>query len=768
MIFALGFGGLLAASFVGWVLFRQAVDAVETKLAEPLWTLPTTVVSGPTTLWVGLESSESELQTLLKAAGYVQRQQVNRPGSFALSQGRFHLFGLPTSPSGFDQRQAYIQIKKGRISQIDGPTPLELPGVHLASLGGASAPDADRELRTPRKLEDFPVHLKNAVLAMEDTSFWEHGGVSYTGILRALVANIRGRRQGGSTITQQLAKNLFLNPERSLERKFNELFYALALEDQLSKEEILAMYLNEIYWGQANGMALCGAESAAKTYFGKPVEHLSLGESAMLAGVISAPNTYSPLRAPERALERRELTLMRMEKEGYISAKEAHQARNEALSVQAPKGGRTAPYAVDTALDWTERELGDGILARSGLRIQTTLHPILQARAEEAVAASLADLRKKTPDAQMALVAINPQDGRILAMVGGADYSESSFNRALFAKRQLGSTVKPFTLMGVFEADPTLSPATLIEDQPLQREGPTGTWEPTNYDGQFKGTMTLREAVSTSRNIPAVLMAERLGYKKLQAMLHDMGLSEAHSLPSTALGAFEASPLSLARAYSVFVNGGALPQPRLVEQVLVPTHEGSPAQLNPVWEVLLERMPSSEQVVSARAAALARSVLESVITDGSGRRAQSFGVGPAAAGKTGTTNEARDAWFVGVSPTLSVAVWAGRDSGSPLGVSGSKAALPAWARFMAASGSTQGQFRNPPNVVSAETCMGEWNLGQCDSCGLELYSADHAPQGGCGVRGYFWDLKRRWEPIVDGEEIQSMAEDKLRSRLLPF
>jgi penicillin-binding protein 1B len=758
----------LASSFVGWVLFRQAVNVVEEKLATPLWTLPTIVQSGPTSLWVGLKTSEAELKEILKASGYGEVNQVNRPGSFSINQGRFHLFGLPRTPNGFDNRQAYIQIQDGRIEQIDGPSPLHLASVRLATMGGASSPDADSEMRTPRKLEDFPSHLKNAVLSMEDADFWEHGGVSFTGILRALAANVRGRRQGGSTITQQLAKNLFLNADRSLERKFNELFFALALEDQLSKEEILAMYLNEIYWGQANGMALCGAESAAKTYFGKPVEKLTLGESALLAGVISAPNTYSPLRSPERALERRSLALKRMEKEGYITAKEAYQARNETLRVLPARGSRNSPYAVDAALEWTEKKLGAGVLGQSGLRIETTLHPLLQKRAEEAVAESLKELRKRVPDAQMALLALDPSDGRILAMVGGSDYRETSFNRALLAKRQLGSTVKPLTLMGVFEKDPTLSPATFIEDKAIQRDGPTGVWEPTNYDGQFKGTMTLREAVATSRNIPAVLMAERLGYKNLQALLHKVGLSDAHSLPSTSLGAFEASPLALARAYSVFVNGGALPEPRLVEQVSLPTHEGSQAALEPVWEVLLEIMPQSEQVVSARAAALARSVLESVLTGGSGKRAQSYGVGPAAGGKTGTTNEARDAWFVGVSPTLSVAVWAGRDSGSPLGVPGSKAALPAWSRFMAASGTTDGRFRNPPNVVSAETCEGEWSLGDCNSCGLELYSADHAPQGGCGVRGYFWDLKRRWEPIVDGEDLQDVVQDKIRSQLLPF
>lgn len=768
LLFALGFGGLLASSFVGWVLFRQAVNVVEAKLAAPLWTLPTTVQSGPASLWVGLQTSEEELKEILKASGYGERQQVNRPGSFSLNQGRFHLFGLPTATNDFDNRQAYIKIKDDRIQQIDGPSPLHLSGVRLATMGGASSPESDREMRTPRKLEDFPSHLKNAVLSMEDADFWEHGGVSFTGILRALAANVRGRRQGGSTITQQLAKNLFLNADRSLERKFNELFFALALEDQFSKEEILAMYLNEIYWGQANGMALCGAESAAKTYFGKPVEKLTLGESAMLAGVISAPNTYSPLRSPERALERRALALKRMEKEGYITAKEANQARNETVKVLPANGSRLSPYAVDTALDWTEQKLGAGVLGQSGLRIETTLHPLLQKRAEEAVSVSLKELRESVPDAQMALLALDPSDGRILAMVGGSDYRETSFNRALLAKRQLGSTVKPLTLMGVFEADPSLSPATFIEDKAIQRDGPTGIWEPTNYDGKFKGTMTLREAVSTSRNIPAVLMAERLGYNTLQDLFHKVGLTEAHSLPSTSLGAFEASPLDLARAYSVFVNGGALPEARLVDQVSLPTHEGSQAELEPVWEVLLESMPESQQVVSARAAALARSVLESVVTNGSGKRAHSYGVGPAAGGKTGTTNEARDAWFVGVSPTLSVAVWAGRDSGSPLGLPGSKAALPAWSRFMAASGSTQGRFRNPPNVVSAETCEGEWSLGDCNACGLELYSADHAPQGGCGVRGYFWDLKRRWEPIVDDESLQEIAQDKIRSHLLPF
>jgi penicillin-binding protein 1B len=688
---------------------------------------------------------------------------VDRPGTFSIADERFHLFGLLDETETPDKRQAYIQLRHGRIDRIDGPRRVLLPRVELASLGGTQGGGTDQELRTPRRLDEFPDHLVNAVLAMEDSQFWEHGGVSYTGILRALYANVKGRRQGGSTITQQLAKNLFLNPAQTLERKFNELFYALALEHELSKEEILTLYLNEIYWGQANGRAICGADSAAKTYFGKPVEQLNLAESATLAGIISAPNAYSPIRSPEKAIERRNIALSRMIDVGAISQHEADDANELPLQVRGDARTRQAPYAVDTILDWSAEQLGDSALARSGLRIRSTIHPLLQRRAEEAVSESLDELRKRVPDAQMALVAIDPQDGRILALVGGSDYAETPYNRALLAQRQLGSTIKPLTLLRSFEEDPSLSPATLIEDAPIQRAGPDGIWEPKNYDGKFRGLISLREAIASSRNIPAVLMAERLGYGELKSFFHRIGLDQARDLPSTALGAFEASPLDIAEAYSLFVNGGAIPRTRILDQIHLPEHQGSHDDQTARWEILLETRPASEQLVSARAAAMARSVLQSVIAEGTGSSAVHYGIGNAAGGKTGTTNQARDAWFAGISPELSVAVWAGRDSGAALGVSGSKAALPAWARFMNASGTTSGRFETPPSVVSAETCIGDWTMGQCNECGLELYTAGEEPQGGCGVRGYFWDLKRRWEPIVDQESAQ-----EIQSNLLPF
>lgn len=738
-------------------MFRQAVSQVEERLSEPIWSLPTTVISGPTTLWPGLKVSSSELTQVLQSAGYSRSPTPRKPGTYSLKNNRFEIYGLTNELGHFNRQKASFRVHNGTVTDLKGPNPLLLPSTSLAIIATSDNPSSDRELRTPRPLDDFPEHLIQAVLAMEDSKFWSHDGVSYTGILRAFYANVRGGRQGGSTITQQLAKNLFLSPERSFERKFNELFYALALEEKLSKKEILAMYLNEIYWGQANGIAICGADSAAKTYFGKPVEKLSLSESATLAGIISAPNTYSPIRSPERAKARRDLALFRMEKEGHISSKQAQAAKKSPLNVVGPKTTSKAPYAVNTALERTEQRLGEGVFTRSGLRIQTTLHPLLQARAEEAVAKGLGEIRKKVPDAQMALVALNPQNGRILAMVGGSNYRESSFNRALLAKRQLGSTIKPLTLAAIFDKEAELSPATLIEDKPIQREGNDGVWTPTNYDGDFQGLMTIRTAVSKSRNIPAVLMAERLGYAQLDAFFDEVGLSDAKSLPSTALGAFDASPLELALAYSLFVNGGALPKAHLIDQIYQSTNTPTATNPNPDWKLAVEQTPESQQVISPRAAALARSVLETVLISGSGRQSQQYAIGPGAGGKTGTTNEARDAWFVGVSPTLSVAVWAGRDSGAPLGLSGSSAALPTWSRFMKMSGTTEQTFRDPPTVTWAETCIGDWKLGQCNQCGLELYSSRHAPRSGCSVMGYFWDLKRRWEPILDDAPSAEMS-----------
>jgi len=702
-----------------------------------------------------------ELAALLRRAGYAQVEAPSAPGEFTLSGAGLHAI----STAGMEA-EILVTFGPGAAgsSQVDSkvvrsttPTePVDFGPIPLASVRGR-----ENEERTPRSLGDFPPALRKAVLAMEDDRFFDHGGISIPGILRAVVRNVMsdGPLQGGSTLSQQLAKNLFLTPERTWQRKMRELFFTLALERELDKEEILNLYLNEVYWGQAAGVSICGAAQAARAYFGKPVERLTLGEAATLGGIISAPNTYSPLRHPERAQARRNLALRRMLDERWVSETDATAAMGTPLQIAPIAPGRSAPYAMDSVLDQVESALGRGAVARGGLTIHTTLHPVLQRQAELAVEGAMASLQATHPesaDAQVALVALSPRDGSILAMVGGREYGRSQFNRATQASRQVGSTLKPLTLLAAFESDRNLAPSSTLEDAPIERLVNGETWAPTNYDGQFVGEITLRETLARSRNIPAVLLAEQVGLEALADWLHDLGLEEARPLPSVSLGAFEASPLELARAYTVFPGQGTLVEPRLLNHVR-----------SAESDLLLEFKPSHRALASPRAAALATSVLESVMTRGTGAGAARFGLDQGVAGKSGTTDGGRDAWFVGFSPELVVAVWVGRDGGEPLGLTGSKAALPPWARFLAASGTAKGTFPLPTTVLEAETCTSGFEQGECTECVLELFTAGTEPIDGCeppGVLSSIWEIVGSADPFGQAEDTDPPGEDPPRVR----
>jgi len=702
-----------------------------------------------------------DLAELLRRAGYAQVETPSAPGEFTLSKAGLHAIStagkqaevLVTFGTGAVGSDGVVSNGVGtHVVRSTTPTePVDFGPVPLASVRGR-----ENEERTPRSLGDFPPALRKAVLAMEDDRFFDHGGVSLPGILRALVRNVfsDGPLQGGSTLSQQLAKNLFLTPERTWQRKIRELFLTLALERELDKEEILNLYLNEVYWGQAAGVSICGAAQAARAYFGKPVERLTLGEAATLGGIISAPNTYSPLRHPERAQARRNLALRRMLDERWISEADATAASETPLHTAPIAPGRSAPYAMDSVLEQVESSLGQGAVARNGLSIHTTLHPVLQQQAEQAIEGAMAALQAthpETADAQVALIALSPRDGSIVAMVGGRDYGVSQFNRATQAARQVGSTLKPLTLLAAFESDRELAPSSTLEDAPIERFVNGETWAPTNYDGRFVGEITLRESIARSRNIPAVLLAEQVGLEALADWLHDLGLERARPLPSVSLGAFEASPLELARAYTVFPGRGTLAEPRLLTQVK-----------NADSEVLLEFKPSSRPLASPRAAAMATSVLESVMTQGTGAGAARHGLVQGVGGKSGTTDGGRDAWFVGFTPDLVVAVWVGRDGGEPLGLTGSKAALPPWARFVAASGTAGGAFPLPSTVVEAETCTSGFELGECTECTLEVYTAGTEPIDGCeppGVLSSIWEIMGNVDPFGQAEDTDQPGED---------
>ncbi|MEE2750774.1 MAG: PBP1A family penicillin-binding protein [Myxococcota bacterium] len=737
-----------------FTILHGASQEVRDTLSRPLWDLPGHVYSGPLTLWPGLALTAEELASELRAGGYAQVDTPTNPGEFTVASGGLHAV-TRLDPAV----EVLVTFRDGIITSTSPSNRVDFGPVLLASVRSS-----ENEERTPRELSDFPENLQKAVLAMEDTRFFDHGGVSIPGILRALVRNLMsdGPMQGGSTISQQLTKNLFLTPERTWTRKLNELFLTLALERELEKSEILTLYLNEVYWGQAGGVAICGADQAARTYFGKPVEHLSLSEAATLGGIISAPNRYSPLRHPEKALERRNMALGRMLATQWITPEKFERVSAEPLEVVHVPTSRRAPYAVDAVVEQIESSLGDGAIASGGLSVHTTIHPVLQSLAEQSAHGALETLSTAHPeasDAQVAVVALDPQTGNVLALVGGRNYASSQFNRAIQASRQLGSTVKPLTLVAAFEKDPDLSPSSPLLDEPIERLVDGETWSPSNYDGTYAGEVSLRETISRSRNIPAVLLAEEVGLANLSSWLQDLGLNRATALPSVSLGAFDATPMDLARAYSIFPASGEVPSVQLLDEVR-----------SPGGDILNRSSKTTTRLVSPRSAALATSVLETVMESGTGASAATYGLHNSVAGKSGTTDDGRDAWFVGFTPDLVVAVWVGRDGGEPLGLTGSSAALPVWSQFIASSGRATGTFPMPESVVEAETCAGVFLQGECTSCVVEVFTAGTEPLDGCeppGVLSSIWDMLGDVSPFsrtLEPEADTSPPERKKRKR----
>ncbi len=758
---------LLAASIggtlVGLAMYRVSLDQVRDRLDGPMWELPGHVWSGPVEVWPGLRLSPDELGQDLKSAGYAQVDEPGAPGEFKVGPSMVLVHNEAAEGPGWRVKpgEVLVTFRTGRVSSVSPSDPAVFPPAELASIRGI-----DNEERSPRKLEDFPPALRDGVLAMEDAQFFQHPGVSVLGIARALFVNlVTGETvQGGSTLTQQLAKNLFLTQERTLSRKGNELLLAFALERELSKEEILALYLNEIYWGQVGGVSICGADEAAQAYFGKSADRLDLGEAATLAGVISSPNRYNPLRHPERATERRDLALSRMVAEGFLEPEQAEAAKGEALVVSPSIGPRQAPYVVDAAVDAAEEALGDGAVAEGALELHTRINPPLQRLAEQVVDESIAKLELAYPQAagaQVALVAVSVSDGGVVALVGGRDYDASPFNRGLHAWRSPGSTVKPLTALLALEEDPSMGPATMLVDEPIEREVDGTTWAPTNYDGQYEGEVSLRETIARSRNVPAVMLAERVGYADLQSFYQKLGLSGATRLPSSALGAFEATPIEMAAAYTVFPGGGVSSEPRLLRAVT-----------DADGRLLVNDEPIAIRRATARAAFLATSLLQSVITEGTGTNASRFGATGELGGKTGTTDDYRDAWFVGFTAKLSVAVWVGFDQGGSIGLPGSRAALPTWSRFMAGSGTATRPLPGAPRgVVQADTCLGEFDGGECTECVQEWYSEGFAPEDGCSqapLQAIFDGLFGPRTLPPQATEDEETPRTRRRPRLWPF
>lgn len=529
------------------------------------------------------------------------------------------------------------------------------------------------ENRRPVKIEQVPKDLQNAFVAVEDNRFYEHSGVDPRGIMRALYANIRGRgvSEGGSTITQQLAKNAYLTQDRTITRKIQEVFLALQLERQYTKQEILEMYLNQIYFGQG----AYGVQAAAQTYFGKDVDKLTLNECAMLAGIPKSPNYYSPANNMQAAQARKAVVLDQMAKYGYIANSQAQKTKQEQLTLVKPvakEKDNTAAYFIDYVTQTLIDKYGADAVYKEGLKIYTTLDMDMQKAAEAAV--------KKLPtyrtdgngvqQPQAAIVAIDPHNGYIKVMVGGRGTDQ--FNRATMAVRQPGSAFKPFVFAAALEEH--FTPNTVINDAPID----IGGWRPQNDSGSFSGKVTMREVAQHSINVPTVKIAQKIGIDKPIYYAQAMGIStfvldgaQNDKQLATALGGMTkgVTPLEITSAYGTFANKGVHVEPVVIVKVL--DRNG---------KVLEQSEPKQNSVISANSAAELTDMLQTVIKNGTGRKAD---IGRPAAGKTGTTSNYHDAWFVGYTPDLVAGVWMGNDDNTPMrGVMGGQLPAEIWKAFM--------------------------------------------------------------------------------------
>jgi penicillin-binding protein 1B len=620
-------------------------------------------------------------------------------------------------------------------------------GDDVAPVAIASIDPDLNELRVPVALSDVPQHVVDAVLAVEDKRFYDHHGFDARRIAGALVANVKavGFAEGGSTITQQLAKNLFLTADKTPIRKLREAALAASLEIRHTKQEILEAYLNEIYLGQDGGAAIHGVGAASRFYFGKPVQRLALSEAALLAGMIRSPNRLAPTRHPRAARERRNLVLGLMVEQKRVAAATADRSRG----VRVP----TRVYPVQSIdaryfRDFVSSSLRERMPARGGA-IYSTLDATMQLSAERAVVRGLQRMRR--PGAQAALVAIDPRTGEILAMVGGSDYARSQFNRAANARRQPGSTFKPFVALAALEPGaegrPAFTLASRVEDEPLRVAGPTGDWQPVNYDGQFRGEVSFREALEQSLNVPFARIGMAVGPERIAATAQRLGVtSPMAAVPSIALGSSEVTLLELVRAYGVLATQGDLAETR---SVTGRSSSGGALRETPVSTITRVADPASTFLVT--------SALIGAVQRGTGRALDAGRFDGDVAGKTGTSSDWRDAWFVAYAPNIVVGVWVGYDDGRSLGLAGGAAAVPIVSEFFEMSDTPlHARFTVPEGIEEGRVGGGGWW-----SCGeREYFLAGSAPEsGGCGFRG----LVDNWSGA--GDRLQRAIMNRIRAEI---
>lgn len=730
--------GLAAMAFVIYGAMLSASLSLPKSDEHP----PLLIYGAPHWLKPGEPVIETGLFDRLHRLGYRVVPSVQAPGDYAASNEAIDLYLHAQDENHQPPRRVLLELKEGVIANVvAGQEGEPLPFVTLEPPLLSGMRGGSRQVREWVPYGRIPPLIIKSVLAVEDRRFFSHYGVDPVAIGRALWANLtRGAVvQGGSTITQQLAKNLFYSPQRTMERKLREVVAAFVMEWKYRKEEILESYLNEIYLGHAGSVSIYGIGEAAHRYFGKPLEALSIDEIALVAGLIKGPNTYSPTKNLDQATHRRNVVLRRLRDEGVLSEEGWQEAVKKPVRVSLPEDVMTdAPYFVDYLLRQVEAGTGMGI--PEGARIYSTLDPFMQQLAAEALHNGLAKLEQQYPalreegaPLQGAVVVLESRTGHLRAMVGGREYRASQFNRAAQAHRQAGSLFKPFVYLAAFEAaraegNAGVTPATMLADEPVSFESGTGPWSPQNYDRQFHGPVTVRAALEQSLNVPAVRTAHRIGIGSVNRLLRGFGIEGA--LPenlSVALGSASVSLLEITAAYGGLANAGVMVHPVALTKLVRESGET-------VWSPTLDR----HQAVSAQGAYLATSLLKGVLDRGTGAKARAWGLRGPAAGKTGTTDGYRDAWFVGYTPELVIGVWVGFDDERAIRLTGSQAALPIWvevARRLIPADSPD--FLVPSGIVSRtiDPRTGQLATAQCPEQVTEVFLEGTEPSIYCEVHG---------------------------------
>jgi len=673
-------GRLAVLSLVGVVVLATWLDVqVRAQFEGKRWTVPAVLYARSLELYREQVLSKANLVRELEASGYQAGTRLSRPGTFSVAENKVE---IRTREFDFwdgveTPRRLTVGLRDGRVESLrDRRGAVALARLEPAVIGRIYPHHA--EDRVLVQLESVPQVLKEALLTSEDRDFWSHHGLSARSLARAGWANLLAGRtvQGGSTLTQQLAKNFFLTPERTLTRKVREAAIALILEARYDKEEILEAYLNEVYLGQHGKRAIHGFGLAARFYFGRPLQELRIAEIATLVALVRGASYYDPRRHPDRARARRDLILDLMAQQGYLSAAKVSLAKSQPLGVVAIPGpvNSAHPAFVDLVRRQLRRDYRDEDLRGEGLRIFTTLSPVAQREAELALAGALQDLthRKSKRKLQGAVVVCAGDSAEVLAVVGGRQVRQAAFNRALDAIRPIGSLVKPAVFLAALEDDARLTLGSLVEDRPVAVTGPQGVWNPKNYDGKSHGPVPLHEALARSYNQATVRLGMQVGVGEVVATLQRLGIKrKVATYPSTLLGSLELSPLEVLQMYQTLSAGGFYMPLRAIREV-------TDASGKPLSKYSL----AGSQVVTPQSAYLLRAGLERVVQAGTARYAAGrLRKGLSAGGKTGTSDGLRDSWFAGFAGNRVAAVWVGRDDNRPAGLSGSSGALRVWTRL---------------------------------------------------------------------------------------